>query len=39
MSSSIREVLFSGAWHDQTAWLPNHPDALAAESLGFRRAA
>lgn len=37
MSSSIRDVLSSGAWHDLTAWLPHDLDALAAESLGFQR--
>lgn len=37
MSTSIRDLLSSGAWADLAAWLPRDLDALAAQSLGFQR--
>jgi hypothetical protein len=37
MSTSIRDLLSSGAWNDVAAWLPRNLDELAAESLGFQR--
>jgi hypothetical protein len=37
MSTSLPDLLSSGAWADVVAWLPRNLDELAASSLGFQR--